>query len=120
MAAKECILLFLLCDLTVRMFRKTCSCLGPLPTPPLQGESRCLRSILRFLSLCRKEEFVNAPDLGSALGASLYDRRSEAPDTINALKRSALSLKTGMPPCLKGVERAVWASHYSEGFWFSC
>ncbi|CAE7573144.1 PFK5, partial [Symbiodinium necroappetens] len=33
------------------------------------------------------EEFVIAPDLGSALGSSLYDRRSEAPDTINALKR---------------------------------
>ena len=37
-----------------------------------------------------------APDLGSALGSSLYDRRSEAPDTINALKRSALSPEPGI------------------------
>ncbi|CAE7656161.1 PFK5, partial [Symbiodinium pilosum] len=33
------------------------------------------------------EEFVSAPDLGRAFNSALYDRRSEAPDTINALKR---------------------------------
>ena len=34
-----------------------------------------------------EEEFVSAPDLGRAFNSALYDRRSEAPDTINALKR---------------------------------